>query len=445
MEALEKHILHQLLEGENISINQEQLSYFSLEFYKQYTLIKKMQVQKLPVNKINLEAYALLQEQTINTDYIEKNEAYSKGNINDIIKVQVQIKETQKKMDQMNRLVERLKKGDLTAGIELQSVLSKTINKTQKGEVVKLGEYYREQELFFEKLVAKETMEGLILWGHNKKNTRQFMGLSNILKRIALTDLVIIGARPSVGKTSFALSLMNALYKNGYKPLFISLEMTNGELLQRLATAKSGLSYDLMVSPETDLTADQMYEYRKALKEASEMDISLVKDPPTSWLEMKQLILNHKDEIDYVIIDHMHIITSYDGTNNQNKNQMYGEISRDMKLFARDHKIPIIVLSQLSREVRNQRTGKNRVDPTYVEPYETDLRDSGSLEQDADKILLLYRDNPKMSQNHERYGKFPVICKVAKHRSGKLGKVYYWFNAKTGRWEEDYRKEVDEY
>ena len=109
MEALEKHILHQLLEGENISINQEQLSYFSLEFYKQYTLIKKMQVQKLPINKINLEAYALLQEQTINTDYIEKTELF-KGNINDIIKVQVQIKETQKKMDQMNRLVERLKK-----------------------------------------------------------------------------------------------------------------------------------------------------------------------------------------------------------------------------------------------------------------------------------------------------------------------------------------------
>lgn len=444
MEGLEKHILHKLLEGENISINQEQLSYFSLEFYKQYTLIKKMQVQNLPINKLNLETYALLQEQTINTDYIEKNEAYSKGNINDIIKVQVQIKETQKKMDQMNRLVERLKKGDLTAGIELQSVLSKTINKTQKGEVVKLGEYYREQELFFERLVTKETMEGLILWGHNKKNTKQFMGLSNILKRIALTDLTIIGARPSVGKTSFALALMNALYKNDYKPLFISLEMTNGELLQRLATAKSGLSYDLMVSPETDLTADQIYEYTKALKEASEMDISLVKNPPTSWLEMKQLILNHKDEIDYVIIDHMHIITSYDGTNNQNKNQMYGEISRDMKLFARDHEIPIIVLSQLSREVRNQRTGKNRVDPTYVEPYETDLRDSGSLEQDADKVLLLYRDNPKMSHNHELYGKFPIICKVAKHRSGKLGKVYYWFNAKTGRWEEDYKKEVNE-
>ena len=95
------------------------------------------------------------------------------------------------------------------------------------------------------------------------------------------------------------------------------------KLLQRLATAKSGLSYDLMVSPETDLTADQMYEYRKALKEASEMDIRLVKDPPTSWLEMKQLILNHKDEIDYVIIDHMHIITSYDGTNNQNKTQIW--------------------------------------------------------------------------------------------------------------------------
>ena len=280
-----------------------------------------------------------------------------------------------------------------------------------------------------------------MLWGNNKKNTKQFMGLSNILKRIALTDFMVIGARPSVGKTSFALALMNALCKNDYRPMFISLEMTNGELLQRMATSKSGLSYDLMMSPETQITEEQATNYYESLKEASEMDILLMENPPTSWLEMKRKMIEVVDQVDYFVIDHMHIISTYDGQTNANKNDMYGEISRDMKLFARDYKKPIILLVQLNREVR----GNNRDDPSYAEPFMTDIRASGNIEQDADKVLMLYRGyqstdtkaaKEMSKENQKKYGQYIINCKIEKNRAGSLGNIRYLFQAKNGRWSE---------
>ena len=334
-----------------------------------------------------------------------------------------------------------LRQGNKQAGIELQILLSQKLNTTVNSAIVGIKEYYEEQSKFFDDIVNKETLNGLVLYGNNKKSTKQFMGLSNIIKRIAPTDFVVIGARPSVGKTSFALALMNALYKNGYKPLFISLEMTNGELLQRMASSKAGLSYDLMLSPEATLTPEQIGSYKSGLFEASGMDIKVIDRPPTSWLEMKQLIIERKDEIDYVVIDHLHIISTYDGQPNSNKNQMYGDISRDMKFFARDYKIPIIVLAQLSREVRS--VGR-KLDPTYVEPNMTDIRDSGNIEQDADKIMFLYREDQGKERNplHAEYGNFPIVLKVDKNRAGKQGKVKYNFQAKTGRWSEQYEKKI---
>lgn len=445
MEALERHLLHVMLNGEVIEVEKKYSKNFSLEFTKQYNLIKRMATQNMPLTKINLETYAIMEEQSIDIDYAKSSEYFKKINIHDAIKLQVQAANHQKSVEKMSSLVERYKLGDKSAGLELQKELSHSIGATSNGEVVSIGQYFTEQIDFLESILNKEALEGLILWGHKKKNSKQFMGLSNIIKRISLTDLVMIGARPSVGKTSFALALMNALYKNNYKPLFISLEMSNGELLQRLATAKSGLSYDLLISPETELTQEQIKNYQNGLLEASKMDLKVIDRPPTSWLEMKQLIINHKDEIDYVILDHMHIISTYDGTPSQNKNQMYGEISRDMKLFARDYKIPIIVLAQLNREVRAQKgKGGTRIDPTYVEPFATDLRDSGSLEQDADKIIMLYREKPENHENNVKYGMFPIVCKVEKNRSGKLGVVKYLFNAKTGRWSENYSKEGED-
>ena len=440
METLERHLLNEIINGYQIDLKEEELKQFSLQFHKQYNLIKRMRTQGIEITPTEIEVYALMVNEKLDKGYALKDDKLSTQNIEDVIKLRLSLAKNDLRVDKMANLLSEFRDGSQNAGLELQKILSTTLRTNKKSSVVGIKEYYKEQMDFFRKIVDGEELDGLILWGNGKKKTSQFRGLSNIIKRIAPSDLVLIGARPSVGKTSFALALMNALYKHDYKPLFISLEMTNGELLQRLATAKSGLSYDLMMSSETKLDKEKQHAYHSGLFEASEMDIKLINNPPSSWLEMKRMILEHKDIIDYVVIDHMHIISTYDGEQSNNKNQMYGEISRDMKMLARDYGIPIIVLAQLSREVRsggNSRGGK-RTDPSYVEPFSTDLRDSGSLEQDADKVFMLYREHPDKQEDHQQYGVFPIVCKVEKNRSGKLGKIRYNFYAKTGRWKEVY-------
>lgn len=429
METFSKHLLYKIINEDNkIELTKEQASSFGLEFQKQYTLISRLKIQGMPLNnKDDLALYdlAINGKETIDPSYAFESKDFEGKNLQDLVKIKVQEVKHNIAMDKISNLVMLLRGGDKQAALEIQKLLSNTISNKTNSEVVPLSTEYQDQVDFFNRVVNKEELDGLVLYGNGKMATRQFMGLSNILKRIALTDLVIIGARPSVGKTSFALALMNALYKNGYKPLFISLEMTNGELLQRLATAKSGLSHDLLMSPVHKFTPEQLASYRTGLHKSSQMDIKVINRPPTSWLEMKQLIIDNHKTIDYVVIDHLHIISTYDGTPNNNKNQMYGEITRDMKMLARDYEIPIIVLAQLSREVRSGGGRGGRVDPSYVEPYMTDLRDSGSIEQDADKILMLYREMPKGKgevqttkiKDHAKYGIFPIICKIEKHRS----------------------------
>lgn len=448
MERIEKHVLHKLINNEVVEITPDQLKYFSLEFHKQYNLLSRMATQNLPISKEDLEIYALYEGQEIDINYESYEESFADKNIEDFIKLNIKKRENNMQNDKMALLFESFRNGDKLSGIELNKMLSASIAGNSKGAVVPIKDYYNEQATFFRNMINGVELDGLLFWGNNKKNTRQFMGLSYILKRIAPTDLVVIGARPSVGKTSFALALMNALYKNDYKPMFVSLEMTNGELLQRLATAKSGLSHDLMMSTETKLTSEQIAQYESGLLEASQMDIKLINNPPTSWLDLKQLFIKHVDEVDYFVIDHLHIISTYDGIPNNNKNNMYADITREMKMFARDYKKPIIVLAQLSREVRG--AGRQE-DPSYVEPNMTDLRDSGSIEQDADKIIMLYRESPNGTkeakqtayENHKRYGVFPIICKIDKHRAGSLGQVKMTFNAKNGRWAEKYKERND--
>ena len=441
MEKLEKHLLHEIINGHKIDLTTDELQHFSLEFHKQYNLLKEMETKHLPISQTDLHVYSIYKEQEIDLSYPEKDNSLNGVSLEDNIKLQIALKENETTNNIMQNLFQDFKKGSKQAGLELYKKLGSSLGTTTRSSVVPISSFYKEQRDFFTNMVEGGELEGLMLWGNNKKNTRQFMGLSNVIKRIALTDFVVIGARPSVGKTSFALALMNALSKNEYVPMFISLEMTNGELLQRMATSKSGLSYDLLMSPERQIKEEEAEKYYESLKEASEMNIKLMENPPTSWLEMKRKMIEVVDEVDYFIIDHMHIISTYDGQTNANKNDMYGEISRDMKLFARDYKKPIILLVQLNREVR----GSNREDPSYAEPYMTDIRASGSIEQDADKVLMLYRgyqstdtkEAKKMSkEDQQKYGRYIINCKIEKNRAGTLGLVKYLFHAKTGRWSE---------
>lgn len=439
MEKLEKHLLHEYINGTNIDLTEQQLMQLSLEFHKQYNLLNKMKTQNLPINKINLEVYAISQDQKINIDYAVHNEEFAKQNLNDLINFQINIIEKNDRFDQYARLLNDFREGKQSSGLELYKSLSTNLGSSNI-KMVNISKYYEEQTEFFRNILNGVELDGLVLYGNEKKNSKQFMQLSYLLKRILLTDLVIIGARPSVGKTSFALALMNALYKNEYKPMFVSLEMSNGELLQRMATSKAGLSHDKLMSPNASnqeskykLTQEEIALYESSLKEVSEMQIGLIDDEnvPQSWFDIKKILIDNLDKFDYVIIDHLHIIGSYDGNPNNDKNNMIADITRDMKQFARQYKKPVIALAQLSREVRS---GGRKEDPSYIVPNMTDLRASGSIEQDADKIIMLHRQNSSAMKEHIKYGSFPIGVKLEKNRAGALGTVNMRFNAKNGRW-----------
>lgn len=449
MEKIEKHILYEMINNNlNIDISREDNKFLSLEFQQQYNLIKRMRTQNVPIYQTNLETYALMENITIDPSYPTQEASLLDKNLLDTLKLMAFKKENDIKVEGMQTLFEQYKSGDEKAGLEIVKRI--THNKTNQVQVTSMADYYDNEAKFFRGVVDKTPLDGLVFWGHGKKNTTQFLALSKILKRIAPTDLVVIGARPSVGKTSFALAIMNALYKNDYKPMFISLEMTNQELMRRMATAKSGITNNKLFSSEGSLTQEQQALYEGSLLEVAKMDkILLVNEPPKSWLEMKSLIIRHIDEIDYVIIDHLHIIATYDGTQSNDLNIMYGNITRDMKEFCRVYKKPIIVLAQLNREVRGAKIETRN--PAYVKPNMTDLRASGSIEQDANTIIMLNRKLPNRKgqelelelKQHTDSGNFPITLTVEKNRSGGTGEIEYLFRASTDRWEERNQPKVD--
>lgn len=446
MEKVEKHILYQLLNGDKTNITREQLTHFSLEFHRQYNLIKRMETQGLPISKSDLEVYAIYENQEIDIDYAEQSKIDTKISLDDYIKLEINLKNRNKSMEQLTNLLTDYQHGDVKAGTNLYKELSNLLGNNNANQVLPLNSYYLEQKNIFTNIVEKKPREGLVLWEEGK-GLNQFKGLAELINVIGEDEFVVVGARPAVGKTSWALALMNALYKNGYKAMFVSLEMSNGSLLQRLATAKSGLDYNKITKVDYDMSEEEINDYLNGLDEAANMDILLIDRPPTNWLEMKQLMIKHVDEVDYFIIDHLHIIGSYDGTMNANENQMLGQISREMKMFAREYKKPVILLAQLNREGSR---GNKRVDQTYVEPFITDLRGSGAIEQDADKVMMLYREitgteaaTKRVIEEHKKHGVFPIILKIEKNRSGETGNVKYLFRAKQGRWSERAVKGVE--
>ena len=238
METLERHLLNEIINGYQIDLKEEELKQFSLQFHKQYNLIKRMRTQGIEITPTEIEVYALMVNEKLDKGYALKDDKLSTQNIEDVIKLRLSLAKNDLRVDKMANLLSEFRDGSQNAGLELQKILSTTLRTNKKSSVVGIKEYYKEQMDFFRKIVDGEELDGLILWGNGKKKTSQFRGLSNIIKRIAPSDLVLIGARPSVGKTSFALALMNALYKHDYKPLFISLEMTNGEVITKVSNGE---------------------------------------------------------------------------------------------------------------------------------------------------------------------------------------------------------------
>ena len=238
-----------------------------------------------------------------------------------------------------------------------------------------------------------------------------FKDLDNLTSGLHRSDLIILAARPAMGKTAFALNIaQQTATKAGASVLIFSLEMSKEQLGQRLLAIQARVEMQKLKTGS--LERKDWDRLNMALDELHSSKIFIDDTPGVSIMEMRNKCRRLKAEhgLDLVVIDYLQLMQG-DGRSD-NRQQEISAISRNLKLLAREMDCPVIVLSQLSRAVE-QRTDHR--------PILSDLRESGSIEQDADIVIFLYRDDYYNPDNTDKHG----ICEVnlAKHRSGPTDKV----------------------
>ena len=230
-------------------------------------------------------------------------------------------------------------------------------------------------------------------------------------------DLVIIGARPAMGKTTFAQNLAyNIASINKKGVLFFSMEMAANEIVDRMISDVSGV--DNWKMRTGNLTDEEFQKIGDALADMDEIPIYIDSTSSMTIMELRNKARRamHDHDIGIVIVDYLQLIS---GSNRYagNRVQEVSEVSRGLKILARELSIPVIALAQLSRNV----TGRD-------DPVLSDLRDSGSIEQDADLVMFLHRPD-YYKQNQDDYEETHITeLLIAKHRHGAVGKIELYFH-----------------
>lgn len=239
--------------------------------------------------------------------------------------------------------------------------------------------------------------------------------LDNMTAGLQRSDLIILAARPAMGKTTLVTNLAyNVASKENQSVLFFSLEMSKEQLVDRMLSDASGV--DAWNIRTGNLSDDDFEKLSHAMGEMAEAPIYIDDTPGLTVLEMRTKARRqaHNAPLGLIIIDYLQLMQGSrpDG----NRVQEVSEISRGLKLIARELNVPVIALSQLSRSVESR---------SPQVPQLSDLRESGSIEQDADIVAFIYREayyNPET----ERQNVTDLI--IAKHRNGPVGKVELYFH-----------------
>ena len=237
------------------------------------------------------------------------------------------------------------------------------------------------------------------------------MDLDRKINGLKKSDLILIAARPGMGKTSLALNVaLNAAKKSGKTIAFFSLEMSREQLGMRLMSNESFVDNQKLVTGR--LSEDEWAKIGLASSALSQTDIR-VDDNPTITVAEINAKCRRLDNLALVVVDYLQLMTSSGerSSSNENRQQIVSDISRALKIMAKELNVPVICLSQLSR------ANESRQDKR---PMLSDLRESGAIEQDADIVLFLYRDDYYHEDSPE---KNVAECIVAKNRHGETGTV----------------------
>jgi replicative DNA helicase len=259
-----------------------------------------------------------------------------------------------------------------------------------------------------------------------------FNDLDKVLGGMQRSDMLILAARPSVGKTSLALSIAhNAAKRFEQRVAFFSLEMSSEQVVQRLISAETGINSQKLRRGE--IAEGEWGRFMKATSDLAETHFYIDDTPGASAMEIrtKSRRLHAEVGVDLIVVDYLQLMRG--DTRTENRVQEISGISRSLKALARELNVPVLALSQLSRGVES-RTDKR--------PILSDLRESGALEQDADVVMFIYRDE-MYNENTERKNIADII--VAKHRNGPTGSVALYFKKELAQFleAEVRRQEID--
>jgi replicative DNA helicase len=243
-----------------------------------------------------------------------------------------------------------------------------------------------------------------------------FIDLDKMTGGLQKSDLIILAARPAVGKSALALSLAyNTALRHKSRVAFFALEMSKEQLVQRLLSMDSNIDQQRL---RTGMIEEEEWErISHSMGKLSQVEIYIDDTAGISTMEMRSKARRLAAErgVDLVIVDYLQLMQGHSGGRNENRVQEISDISRSLKALARELNVPVLALSQLSRAVESR---QSRV------PQLSDLRESGSIEQDADIVLFIYRDEV---YNPESDRKNIADIIVAKHRNGPIGQFSLYF------------------
>ena len=236
------------------------------------------------------------------------------------------------------------------------------------------------------------------------------------------SDLLILAARPAMGKTALALNMArNVAQINQKAVLIFSLEMSKEQLVNRMLSDISGVGgFKLETGNFDDSDFEKISE---AMNELSQLPIFIDDTPGMTIMEMrtKARRVAHEHDLGIIVVDYLQLMSGSSKRSMDNRVQEISEISRGLKLIARELKVPVIALSQLSRSVESR---ESKI------PMLSDLRESGSIEQDADIVMFLYRED-YYDKETERQNIADLF--IAKHRRGATGQIELYFDKERVR------------
>jgi len=321
----------------------------------------------------------------------------------------------------LRRRLIKASQGIVTLGYDESKSLQELVEEAESG-LFQVSEKHVKQSVISIETILSESFDRLDDLHKDKSKLRGvptgFRDMDDILAGLQQSDLFILGARPSMGKTVFSLNLAHNVAMMSKKPVLIfSLEMSKEQLVDRLLSMESGVdAWALRTGNLTDVDFERIGQAMGTLSEAP----IYIDDTPgitVSDLRTKARREAHQHELGLIIVDYLQLMSGgskFGGSDN--RVQEISEISRGLKGIARELNVPLIALSQLSRSVENR-------NPQI--PQLADLRESGSIEQDADVVAFIYREE---YYNPETERKSITDIFIKKHRNGPTGAVELFFD-----------------